>query len=98
MVAQQFSSNFLTSLEGIFINTFFCCSSLPTILAYDQAVFINLPFEKGVTSNAKIFIPSGISFNCFLFQALIGESFPDITSSPTTTHFHANTYLFSQSA
>jgi hypothetical protein len=90
--------NFLISDEGNLINTSFCISSLPTIVADHQADLINFPFENGVTSKLKTFIHSGISFSCFLFHALIGDFSQVKTSSPTTAHFQERTYLFSQSA
>jgi hypothetical protein len=80
------------------INTKPVASSLPEIKAEDPALLIILPVEKGVTSKLYTVIPSGISFNCFLFPAAIGAFSQAITSSPTLIPFHANTYLFSPSA
>jgi hypothetical protein len=50
IVAQQFLLNLRTSQLGILTNTNHVASSLPEIKAEDQALFISLPVEKGVTS------------------------------------------------
>jgi len=98
MVARQFSLNFLTSQEGNFIKTNFCKSSFQAIAAVVQADFISFHLVKGVISKQNTLIPSGISFNCFLFQDCIDATSQFITTSQTLIFFQANTYLFSQSA
>jgi ACR3 family arsenite efflux pump ArsB len=98
IVAQQFSLNFLTSPDGNLTNINPCNSSFQTIVAYVPADLIIFPFVIGVNSRLNIFTHSGISFNCFLFHALISDFAPQVTTSQTEIHFHANTYLFSPSA
>lgn len=98
MVARQFSLNFLTSPEDNLMNTILSRLSLPTMLAYDHAVFMSFPEENGVTSRLNIFTHSGISLSCFLFPWTIGAWSQQMTVSPVLMVFHASTYLFSPSA
>jgi hypothetical protein len=56
----------------------FSAVSLQTTTQKFHADLISLPFEKGVISKLKTLTPSGMSFNCFLFQAEIGEFSPQL--------------------
>jgi len=97
IVARQFSLNFLTSPDGNLTNINACTSSFHAIVAEVQAAFINFHLDDGVTSRLNIFIPSGIYFSCFLFQAFISDFSQLITVSHNLIHFQAKTYLFSPS-
>lgn len=98
IVAKQFSLNFLTSHDGILMNTILSRASLPTIEAYDHAVLMSLPEENGVTSRLNTLTHSGISLSCFLFPWDIGALSQHKTASPTLAVFHERTYFLVPSA